>query len=121
MLHKGETRILHQILHIVERPGIVVVQADDAMPLCNESVTKVRTYESCSAGDKYVFHRVKSIVEKSVKEARWEALENLDEYNKIVLNENSVLDNLDVTLVRLDGTKINLKELRKVKVKKKEG
>jgi len=64
---------------------------------------------------------LKSIVEKSVKEARWEVLENLDEYNKIVLNENSVLDNLDVTLVRLDGTKINLKELRKVKVKKKEG
>ena len=64
---------------------------------------------------------LKSIVEKSVKEARWEVLENLDIYNRILLNSNSVLDNLDVNLGEIEGTLVNLKDLRKVKVKKKEG
>lgn len=63
---------------------------------------------------------LKSIVEKSVKEARWEVLENLDIYNRILLNGNSVLDNSDVSL-GYDGALVNLKDLRKEKVLKKEG
>ena len=60
---------------------------------------------------------LKSIVEKSVKVARWKVLENLDTYNKIILNGNTVKDNTNFILGRLDGTLYK----EKVKAKKKEG
>lgn len=54
---------------------------------------------------------LKSTVEKSVKEARWEVINNLDVYNGILLNENTVNDNLDCLLVDKDGNMIKLKDI----------
>ena len=54
---------------------------------------------------------LKSIVENSIKEARWEVLCNLDTYKKIILTDKSVNDNLDVILVDKKNKKHNLKDI----------
>lgn len=54
---------------------------------------------------------LKATVEKSVKEARWEVINNLDIYSGILLNENTVNDNLDCLLVDKDGNMIKLKDI----------
>lgn len=54
---------------------------------------------------------LKSTVERSIKNARWEVLANEGEYSKIILTEDSVLDNNNCYLVTIDGDKINLKDI----------
>lgn len=54
---------------------------------------------------------LKSIVEKSIKEARWEVLNNLDIYSGIILTEKSPNDNLDCNLIDLSGNVYNLKDI----------
>ncbi len=68
---------------------------------------------------------LKTIVESSIKNARWEALSD-EKYCAIILKENSVEDNLDCDLVDIDGNIVSLKILdlerkneEKQKVKKK--
>ena len=63
---------------------------------------------------------LKTIVESSVKEARWEVLENIGEYAAIILTEKTVLDNQDCELVKIDGETINFKEILEIKNKEKE-
>ena len=53
---------------------------------------------------------LKSTVEKSVKEARWETLTNLESFCGIILTEKTVEDNLDCELVLQNGKTCNLKE-----------
>ena len=60
---------------------------------------------------------LKSIVEKSVKVARWEALENMGVYTTIVLSSDTVLDNTKYKIIDKFGNIIEHTE----KVKKKEG
>lgn len=68
---------------------------------------------------------LKSTVEKSVKNARWEVLENEGDYSKIILTKDSVLDNKECYLVTVNGDKVKLKELNKEvitqKIKRMEG
>ncbi|MBE6149483.1 MAG: AAA family ATPase [Firmicutes bacterium] len=54
---------------------------------------------------------LKSTVERSIKNARWEVLANEGEYSKIILTEDSVLDNNNCYLVTINGDKINLKDI----------
>lgn len=54
---------------------------------------------------------LKSTVEKSIKEARWEVLNNLDIYRGIILTEKSVNDNLNCSLIDLNGNIHNLKDI----------
>ena len=54
---------------------------------------------------------LKSIVEKSIKNARWEALENEGAYLKIVLNEECVKDNKECFLITINGNKVKLKDV----------
>lgn len=54
---------------------------------------------------------LKSTVEKSIKEARWEVLNNLDLYRGIILTEKSVTDNLNCSLIDLNGNIHNLKDI----------
>lgn len=61
---------------------------------------------------------LKSIVEKSIKEARWEVLNNLEKYSAIVLTEKSVENNLDCELVDIDGNIYNLKDIVNEETKK---
>lgn len=67
---------------------------------------------------------LKSAVEKSIKDARWIALENLGEYSCIVLGAKTVEDSFDCTLIDVNGVSHNLKEFiqkeeEKAKVKQK--
>ena len=68
---------------------------------------------------------LKSTVEKSLKNARWEVLLNEGDYSKIILTENSVIDNNDCYLITTNGDKINLKDIKNKevieKVKRMEG
>lgn len=69
---------------------------------------------------------LKTTVESSVKEARWEVLENIGGYIAIILTEKTVSDNQDCELMLSDGNTLNLKriieeknkEIEKAKVKK---
>lgn len=54
---------------------------------------------------------LKNIVEKSIKEARWHAIENIDEYLKILLTDKSVLDNRDCILIDKNNNSINLLDI----------
>lgn len=54
---------------------------------------------------------LKRTVEESIKEARWEALCNLDIYKSIILTEKTVQNNLDVILVDNCDNKHNLKDI----------
>ena len=64
---------------------------------------------------------LKSTVDKSIKEVRWEVISNLDKYSGIILTEQTVKDNLDCLLVDKDGNtevfKNIIEEKAKVKVK----
>lgn len=57
---------------------------------------------------------LKATVEKSVKIARWEVIQNLNDYKSIILNGNTVYDNYDVDLVDINDNIINLKGKTKV-------
>ena len=54
---------------------------------------------------------LKSIVEQSIKEARWEVLCNLDTYKGIILTDKSVNDNTDILLIDVNDNKHNLKDI----------
>lgn len=54
---------------------------------------------------------LKTIVEKSIKEARWEVLENIDLYQAIFLTEESVSDNLSCQLIDNDDKFLNLRDI----------
>lgn len=58
---------------------------------------------------------LKTTVEKSVKEARWEVLESLGTYCSIVLTEKSVDNNKDCILIDQNGVSHNLEEILKAK------
>ena len=60
---------------------------------------------------------LKSIVEKSIKAARWEVLNNLDIYTTIKLTKDSALDNTQVTLIDLYDYEYNLKDILEAKDK----
>lgn len=62
---------------------------------------------------------LKNTVELSVKEARWEVLNNLDTYKAIILTEKTVQDNFDCTLVDINGNNYNLKDIIASKEKQK--
>lgn len=57
---------------------------------------------------------LKATVEKSVKIARWEVIQNFNDYKTIILNGNTVYDNYDVDLVDINDNIINLKGKPKV-------
>ena len=58
---------------------------------------------------------LKTTVEKSVKEARWEVLESLGTYCSIVLTEKSVDDNKECILIDQNGVSHNLSDILKAK------
>ncbi len=64
---------------------------------------------------------LKSIVDKSIKQVRWEVISNLDKYSGIILTEQTVADNLNCLLVDKNGdTKAFKDEIEKTKVLVKE-
>lgn len=54
---------------------------------------------------------LKMIVEKSVKNVRWEVLTNEDLYRAIILTEKTVLDNNDCELIDVNGNSMNFSQL----------
>lgn len=60
---------------------------------------------------------LKNTVEKSIKEARWEVLNNLELYSAIILTEKTVENNNNFELLDKEGNSINLIE-EKIKIKK---
>ena len=46
MLHETETRVVQESLYIFEGTGVIIVQADDVMAVCNQSVAKVGAYKT---------------------------------------------------------------------------
>lgn len=60
---------------------------------------------------------LKSTVDVSIKEARWEVLNNLDIYKAIVLTEKSVEDNRNCVLIDNQGMAHNLKDILEAKDK----
>lgn len=55
---------------------------------------------------------LKATVEESISEARWEIFENIEKYSQIILSRETILDNMEVTLIDHDGITYNLKDLR---------
>ena len=51
------------------------------------------------------------IIEKSIKEARWEVLENMDMYQAIFLTKETVTDNLNCQLIDNDNNVLILKDI----------
>lgn len=65
---------------------------------------------------------LKNTIEKSIKEARWYVIENIENYRAIILTEKTVENNKDCELIDKDGNSINLLDLvstleEKVKIK----
>lgn len=60
---------------------------------------------------------LKSTVDKSIKEARWEVLSNLDIYSGIILTDKTVEDNHDCLLVDKEGNTHSFKEIIESKEK----
>lgn len=54
---------------------------------------------------------LKATVEKSIKEARWEVLENLGEYSSIILTEKTVANNRDCELINQNGNSYKLETI----------
>ena len=65
---------------------------------------------------------LKSTVDKSIKDVRWEVISNLDKYSGIILTEQTVNDSLDCLLVDKNGNTIVFKDVieEKPKLKVKE-
>ena len=61
---------------------------------------------------------LKATVEKSIKNARWEVLENEGEYSQIILTKDSVLDNKECYLVTINGDKVKYKDVINKEVEK---
>ena len=61
---------------------------------------------------------LKATVEKSIKNARWEVLENEGEYSQIILTKDSVLDNKECYLVTINGDKVKYKDIINKEVEK---
>ncbi len=51
---------------------------------------------------------LKSTIEKSIKEARWYVIENIDEFKAIILTDKTVENNKDCELIDKNGNSINL-------------
>ena len=58
---------------------------------------------------------LKSIVEKSIEEARWNAINNIGEFSDIILNEKSVTDPKQAVLVYKDGCDTTVEALENPK------
>lgn len=58
---------------------------------------------------------LKTTVEKSVKEARWEAIENLGDYSSIILTAKTVYDNKDCELIDQNGNSYKLRDILSIK------
>lgn len=55
---------------------------------------------------------LKSTVEESISEVRWEIFENIEMYSQIILSKETVFDNTQVKLIDHEGSIYNLSDLR---------
>lgn len=58
---------------------------------------------------------LKNAVENSIKEVRWEVLENPEDYIAIILTDKTVTDNLDCELIDQNGDSRKLKDILEVR------
>ena len=81
--------------------GIVLFWDDEYLDKVAEEALKLKTGA----------RSLKTIIEKSIKEARWEVLENMESYQAIFLTKDTVTDNLNCQLIDNDNNVIILRDV----------
>ena len=92
----------------LKKINVEVKYSDDYLDAVAEKALKLKTGA----------RSLKSTVENSIKEARWEAITSNDSFKAIVLNKDCVEDNLKAVLVYNDGNYITVEDLRNKDVEK---
>ena len=81
--------------------GIVLFWDDEYLDKVAEEALKLKTGA----------RSLKTIIEKGIKEARWEVLENMESYQAIFLTKDTVTDNLNCQLIDNDNNVIILRDV----------
>lgn len=91
----------------LKKINVEVKYSDDYLDAVAEKALKLKTGA----------RSLKSTIENSIKEARWEAITS-DEFKSIILNKDCVEDNLKAVLVYNDGNYTTVEDLRNKKEEK---
>lgn len=92
----------------LKKINVEVKYSDDYLDAVAEKALKLKTGA----------RSLKSTVEKSIKEARWEVITSNDSFKAIILNKDCVEDNLKSVLVYKDDNYITVEDLRNKEVEK---
>lgn len=91
----------------LKKINVEIKYSDDYLDAVAEKALKLKTGA----------RSLKSTVENSIKEARWEAITS-DQFKSIILNKDCVEDNLKAVLVYNDGNYTTVEDLRNKEVEK---
>lgn len=91
----------------LKKLNVEIKYSDDYLDAVAEKALKLKTGA----------RSLKSTVENSIKEARWEAITS-DQFKSIILNKDCVEDNLKAVLVYNDGNYTTVEDLRNKEVEK---
>lgn len=61
VLDKCEARIVKKIAYVIKAPRVIVVKADHALSLFNETMAQVGSHESCAARNENVLHHRRGV------------------------------------------------------------
>lgn len=92
----------------LKKINVEVKYSDDYLDAVAEKALKLKTGA----------RSLKSTVEKSIKEARWEVITSNDSFKAIILNKDCVEDNLKAVLVYNDDNYTTVEDLRNKEVEK---
>ena len=92
----------------LKKLNVEIKYSDDYLDAVAEKALKLKTGA----------RSLKSTVEKSIKEARWEVITSNDSFKAIILNKDCVEDNLKAVLVYNDDNYTTVEDLRNKEVEK---
>ncbi|MDO5003216.1 MAG: AAA family ATPase [bacterium] len=107
ILTDSNISVLNLEIEKLKKIDVEVKYSDDYLDAVAEKALKLKTGA----------RSLKATVENSIKEARWEVITS-DEFKSIILNKDSVEDNLKAVLVYNDGNYTTVEDLRNKEVEK---
>lgn len=107
ILTDSNISVLNLEIEKLKKIDVEVKYSDDYLDAVAEKALKLKTGA----------RSLKSTVENSIKEARWEVITS-DEFKSIILNKDCVEDNLKAVLVYNDDNYITVEDLRNKEVEK---
>lgn len=108
ILTDSNISVLRLEIEKLKKINVEVKYSDDYLDAVAEKALKLKTGA----------RSLKSTVEKSIKEARWEVITSNDSFKAIILNKDCVEDNLKSVLVYKDDNYITVEDLRNKEVEK---